>query len=59
MKRDVIMEWIKKLAASKGLYCRLLQAISDMDNNDREALFEHLEAQNFAGHVDLVMYIEG
>ena len=59
MKRDVIMEWIKKLAASQGLYCRLLQAISDMDNNDREALFEHLEAKNFAGPVDLVMYIEG
>lgn len=53
------MEWIKKLAASQGFYCRLLQAISDMDNNDREALFEHLEAQNFAGPVDLVMYIEG
>ena len=59
MKRDEIMEWIKKLAASQGLYCRLLQAIGDMDNNDREALFEHLEAQNFTGPVDLVMYIEG
>ncbi len=59
MKRDVIIEWIKKLAASQGLYCRLLQAISDMDNNDREALFEHLEAQNFTGPVDLIMYIEG
>ena len=59
MKRDGIMEWIKKLAASQGYYGRLLQAISDMDNNDREALFEHLEAQNFAGPVDLIMYIEG
>ena len=59
MKRDEIIEWFKKLAASQGLYCRLLQAINSMDNNDREALFEHLEAQNFAGPVDLVMYIEG
>ena len=59
MKRNEIIDWIKKLAASQGLYCRLLQAISDMNNNDREALFEHLEAQNFAGPVDLVMYIEG
>lgn len=31
----------------------------DMDNNDKEALFSHLEAQNFAGPVDLIMYIEG
>jgi len=58
MKRNEIIDWIKKLAASQGLYCRLLQAISDMDNNDRDAFFEHLEAQNFAGPVDLVMYIE-
>ena len=59
MKKDEIIEWIKKLAASQGYYGRLLQAISDMDNNDREALFEHLEAQNFADPVDLIMYIEG
>ena len=59
MKRNEIIEWIKKLAASQGFYCRLLQAINSMNNNDREALFEHLEAQNFAGPVDLIMYIEG
>lgn len=59
MKRDVIIEWIKKLAASQGFYGRLLQAISDMDNNDREALFAHLEAQGFIDPVDLIMYIEG
>ena len=59
MKRDVIFKWIKSLAASQGFYCRLLQAISDMDNNDREALFAHLEAQGFTDPVDLVMYIEG
>jgi len=59
MKRKEIMEWIKKLAASQGYYGRLLQAINDMDNNDKNALFEHLEAQNFAGPVELVMYIEG
>ena len=59
MKKDVIIEWIKKLAASQGYYGRLLQAINDMENNDREALFAHLEAQNFAGPIDLIMYIEG
>ena len=59
MKKDVIIEWIKKLAASQGYYGRLLQAINDMDNNDRDALLSHLEAQNFAGPIDLVMYIEG
>ena len=59
MKRNEIMEWVKKLAASQGYYGRLLQAINDMDNNDREALFEHLEAQNFADPIDLIMYIEG
>ena len=59
MKKDVIIEWLKKLAASQGYYGRLLHAINSMDNNDREALFAHLEAQNFAGPVDLIMYIEG
>ena len=59
MKRRAIIECIKKLAASQGYYGRLLHAINSMDNNDREALFEHLEAQNFAGPVDLIMYIEG
>ena len=59
MKRNEIIECIKNLAASQGFYGRLLQAINDMDNNDREALFEHLEAQNFAGPIDLIMYIEG
>ena len=59
MKRKEIMEWIKKLAASQGYYGRLLQAINDMDNNDKNALFEHLEAQNFTGPVELIMYIEG
>jgi len=59
MKRNEIMEWIKKLAASQGFYCRLLQAINDMDDSDKNVLFEHLEAQNFADPVDLIMYIEG
>lgn len=59
MKKDVIIEWIKKLAASQGYYGRLLHAINSMNNNDREALFAHLEAQNFTGPVDLIMYIEG
>jgi len=59
MKKDEIIEWIKKLAASQGYYGRLLQAINDMDNNDKNALFEHLEAQNFTGPVELIMYIEG
>ena len=59
MKKDEIIEWIKKLAASQGYYGRLLQAINDMDNNDKNALFEHLEAQNFTGPIDLIMYIEG
>ena len=58
MKRNEIMEWIKSFAASQGFYGRLLQAINDMENNDRDALFAHLEAQNFAGPVDLIMYIE-
>ena len=59
MKRNEIIECIKNLAASQGFYGRLLQAINDMDNNDREALFAHLEGQGFTSPVDLVMYIEG
>lgn len=59
MKRTEIIECIKKLAASQGFYGRLLQAISDMDNDDRETLFTRLEAQGFADPVDLIMYLEG
>jgi len=59
MKRNEIIEWIKSLACSQGFYGRLLQAINELDNNDKNAFFEHLEAQNFADPVDLIMYIEG
>ena len=59
MKRNEIIECIKTLAASQGHYGRLLRAINSMENNDREALFSHLEAQGFTDPVDLIMYIEG
>ena len=58
MKRNEIIKWIESLACSQGFYCRLLQAINDMPNNEKNALFEHLESQSFAGPVDFIMYIE-
>lgn len=51
MKKQEILEVLRSLARSQGLYGRILRDITD------EGL-EYLENQNFKDALDLVLFIE-
>lgn len=59
MKRDEILETIRSLAQSQGSYGRLLSDLENMPKELYNTVMADLEAQNFKGAADLVMYIEG
>ena len=59
MKRDEILEVFQSLARSQGMYGRILRLIDRMTDEEREVMWQELEAQNFEDAVDLVLYIEG
>ena len=56
MSRDEIMRTLKSLALSQGSYGRLVEQIETSEDGD--AILTHLEEQNFADAVDLIMYLE-
>ena len=61
MTKQDILDVIKDLSHSKGLYSRLYQSLNELAENDPEkydSLMEHLQQQHFKDHVDLVMYFE-
>lgn len=58
MKREEIMETIKTLASSQGLYSRLYKDLMALDENEYDEVMTELESQNFKDGADLVMYIE-
>lgn len=58
MKREEIMETIKSLASSQGLYSRLYRNLMELDEEKYNEVMTELESQNFQNAVDLVMYIE-
>lgn len=57
MTKTEIMEAIKSLAHSQGLYGRLYEFLKS--NEDDGALLNYLASQNFKDKVDMVMFIEG
>ena len=57
MNKKEIMEAIKTLAQSQGLYGRLYEFLKS--NEDDGALLNYLAFQNFKDKVDMVMFIEG
>ena len=59
MKREEIMETIKTLASSQGLYSRLYRDLMALDEDKYNEVMTELESQNFKDGVDLIMYIEG
>lgn len=59
MKREEIMETIKSLAGSQGLYGRLYRDLMELDEDEYKQVMLELESQNFKDEVDLVMFIEG
>ena len=58
MKRDDIIKTIKMLAMSQGFYCRLLDALNDLNTEDYNNTMSFLESQNFNDTLDLVLYFE-
>lgn len=58
MKREEIMEIIKSLASSQGLYSRLYKDLMALDEDEYDEVMTELESQNFKDGVDLVMFIE-
>ena len=59
MKREEIMETIKTLASSQGLYSRLYRDLMALDKDKYNEVMTELESQNFKDAVDLIMFIEG
>ena len=61
MDREQIMQVIRTLANSQGLYGRLLYDIQELQNNNPEEadrLFSILEAQKFNDELDIILYFE-
>ena len=54
-----ILNAIRKLASSQGLYGRLYRDLMELDEDEYEQVMLELESQNFKDEVDLVMFIEG
>lgn len=58
MKREDILNTIKMLASSQGLYSRLYGELMEMNEDELDEVMTELESQNFKDGVDLVMFIE-
>lgn len=62
MKEREIMQEIRELSFSQGFYGRLYENLLNLRQYDRityDLVISELEAQNFSGPVDLVLYLEG
>lgn len=62
MKIDDIMELIKGLAKSQGMYGRLYETLIEMQEDDPEeweGLVQELEAKAFKDPLDFIMWYEG
>jgi len=61
MKREQILETIADLAKTQGFYGRLLANLANLKSNDPEKyekVMSELEAKNFKGELELIMYLE-
>lgn len=56
MKRQEILDTIKTLASSQGLYGRLYEHITTAENKDE--ILTTLEKENFKDTLDLVFFFE-
>ena len=59
---DDCIDTIKMLAASQGMYGRMLERLMEIKENDPdtyEQIAEEWESQGFGSSVDFVIYIEG
>lgn len=61
MTKQDILDTIRNLSHSQGLYSRLYQSLQEMRREDPEqynSFMEHLQQQHFKDPVDLIMYFE-
>lgn len=58
MKRAQILNLIRGLACSTGLYGRIYNDIMEMSEDDRDAYLTHLEGLNFTSDLDVVLFFE-
>lgn len=61
MTKQDILDAIKDLSHSQGLYSRLYQSLNELAENDPEqydSFMEHLQQQHFKDPVDMVLYFE-
>lgn len=61
MTRKQILDTIKDLSRSQGLYGRILEAIQSLKEADPaqyDQFMNHLVNQNFSNPVDLVLFFE-
>lgn len=58
MNRNEIMNTIEMLSHSQGFYGRLLNAIRELPDDEKDRFFKHLESHNFSDPLDLVLYFE-
>ena len=61
MTRRQILDTIKDLGRSQGLYSRIYNAIQSLKEADKEqydSFMNHLVCQQFESPVDLVLYFE-
>jgi len=58
MNKEQIMKTFKSLANSQGFYGRVVEALENMSEAERERNLNVLEAQHFKDPVELVIYME-
>lgn len=61
MTREDILDTIRELSKSQGLYSRLYESLTRLeviDPEQYELIMEHLRQQHFKDPVDLVTYFE-
>lgn len=59
MNKEEILQTLKSLAQSQGLYGRVLNSLYELTEEERDNILTYLEDQNFKDPVDLVLFIEG
>lgn len=59
MKMEDIIKLIRGLAKSQGFYGRLLESISELDDESYGKLAELWESKKFTDDLDFILYIEG
>lgn len=61
MTGEEILDTIQSLSHSQGFYCRIYDAIKELERNDPEQyelFMENLVAQDFKDPVDVVLFFE-